>query len=122
MRKRRTQFIALLCLLLAGLSMIFLNRDVEPSYNGRTLSEWAISPFSNGAFESKEAADAIRQIGTNSLPFVLHWLMVEPSVWRDKVNNLPPRLRATRIARWISNDRQSELSEAARHILSILGP
>ena len=103
MRKRGAQFVSLLCLLLAGLLVIFLRRDVEPSYNGRTLSEWSIS---GGDIKLNEAEDAIRHIGTNSLPFVLRWVTAEPLAWRNKVdieclNDADPAV-ATMISRMIS--------------------
>ena len=53
---------------------------IEPSYAGRTLSEWILrSPNAlNGNPRSREAREAIRKIGTNALPCLLAWLAADP--------------------------------------------
>ncbi len=64
----------------------FCLRDNEPSYNGRTLSEWleqhgARYPFDRSGnavgqpmdAETEAADAAIRKIGTNAIPLLLKW-------------------------------------------------
>jgi hypothetical protein len=50
----------------------------EPSYQDRPASQWIadISRFSADDAKTRKAEDAIRQIGTNALPFVLRELKV----------------------------------------------
>jgi hypothetical protein len=68
----------LACAAVATLTALVWPREREPEYNGKKLSEWlrlykqpigAIAPVT-----SEEAADAIRHIGTNALPFLLKWI------------------------------------------------
>jgi hypothetical protein len=55
--------------------------DQEPSYNGRPLSNW-VSQFlatnapSGWAHREQQtiAADAVRHMGTNATPFLVHWV------------------------------------------------
>ena len=53
---------------------------IEPSYAGRTLTEWVFrNPNAlNGNPRSHEAREAIRKIGTNALPSLLAWLAADP--------------------------------------------
>ena len=40
-----------------------------------------------------EAEMAVRNIGTNGIPFLLQWINYEPPTWRKKLrSNLPDRL------------------------------
>jgi hypothetical protein len=81
------------CLLLAaavGLSGLFwfLSRDDEPSYEGRRLSYWlvAVTDYSRNG-DPEHAAEAILQIGTNSIPRLLKYSRYAPSRWRLQAND-----------------------------------
>jgi HEAT repeat protein len=52
------------------------NRDKEPSANGRLLNEWVfqIATTDPGSSANRQAEDAIQQIGTNALPFLIKWI------------------------------------------------
>lgn len=86
----------------------FCLREKEPSYNGRTLSDWldAYDPAMPGAVvppaniqrqQQRVPAEAIAKIGTNALPFVLKWANgVDPRQrpWLYKsADELPTALR-----------------------------
>lgn len=69
------------------------NREPEPSYNGRTLSEWLKDyrrPEANGGLPS-EAELAVRSIGTNALPSLLKWIRYELPPWREQLLKLATR-------------------------------
>lgn len=44
----------------------------EPSYKGKTLSDWIVSPYRRE--EGEERREAILRLGTNSIPLLLDWL------------------------------------------------
>jgi len=70
-----------------------LNPEPEPSYNGRTLSEWlkmSRRPAVTEGFPG-EATLAVRSIGTNALPFLLKWIRYELPPWREKLLTLATR-------------------------------
>ena len=77
-------------------------REREPEYGGKKLSEW-LTQYSKGvsreglAPEAREAAGAVRHIGTNALPWLLRWVRYEQPRWQGMVYSLmekmPPPLR-----------------------------
>src|SRR5436853_175531 len=90
MRKRRVYLLILLGVVVAGaLVAVFASRKREPEYGGRKLSEWVMaysrSSTLNPSRENHEAAEAIRQIGSNALPYLLKWMRYEAPVWKTKV-------------------------------------
>lgn len=78
---RRRMLTAAGCLLLAGVAAAFLLRDKEPRYQRRPLSAWVLAYAAPGRkhpdTELRQAADAIRHIGTNAVPFLLTWIRYE---------------------------------------------
>jgi hypothetical protein len=75
MRNNRRKLITVVLFALAALVvcvLVFQNR--EPAWQGRTLGAW-LRDFDADRPETRaSAADAIRQIGTNALPFILQRL------------------------------------------------
>jgi len=69
-------------------SMVF--HESEPTYHGVSLTSWlcAYDSMATGRRSSpqqkQEAAEAVRQIGTNALPWLLKWMRYEPAPWRQK--------------------------------------
>ncbi len=67
------------CALVAVVAVCFFCfRENEPSYNGRTLSEWleeiTVSRIAvTEQLEEQKAIEAVRAIGTNALPFFVKW-------------------------------------------------
>src|SRR5687767_14445402 len=83
--------IVLVCLL--GLAL--LSRR-EPTYQGKPLSEWAQQYGSNhwgGANRAvaQEAELAIRQIGTNGIPFLLDLIRTRDPVLKKKLRTVVPQ-------------------------------
>lgn len=74
-----------------GLCWVWCIRHREPVYQGKSLSGWLrvyrrpIGAMAPGV--SPEAAEAIRHIGTNALPFLVSWLQErqELPAWKQKV-------------------------------------
>jgi hypothetical protein len=62
----------------AGLVGLAWYRNREPSYEGKSLSEWLKAyrtpAWSTSHIVSQPAADAVRHIGTNALPFLVSWI------------------------------------------------
>jgi HEAT repeat protein len=89
--------------LLAALSMV-LTRPREPSYQGRSLSEWVRRFHWSSNEDRKEAGEAIRQIGTNALPYLLEAIQCEVPHWKQTVRmaieRIPWRLQPRGL--WLS--------------------
>lgn len=81
----------------AALAFLLIQRT-EPRYQGRTLGEWVadvpLPPYEDG--KAREAVHAVRQIGTNALPFLLRQIQTRESllrsfgVWLKKKQSLLP--------------------------------
>jgi len=70
MRKRWIYLLLLTVGVLVGVLAVIFSGEREPEYGGRKLSEWVQKLPSNAAPDGDSAAEkAIRQIGTNSLPY-----------------------------------------------------
>jgi HEAT repeat protein len=69
-------------------------RRGEPRYKGRTLTYWLAvhqkAPLNSA--ESQEAAEAIQQIGTNALPYLMARLTSHTSSWRLRMASTAERL------------------------------
>jgi hypothetical protein len=73
--------ISLGLLLTAGTTTVVLKETVfndhEPVYRGKTLSAWLADYDLRRPQFSEPAHEAIRQMGTNTLPFLFRWLHVD---------------------------------------------
>lgn len=89
---------------IAGIALLlWLTREREPEYQGKTLSEWLAiyaDAIEGDQAQSElsiqrrtEAALAIRQIGTNALPHLLEWTAYEgPSTFMERFRSLRRQL------------------------------
>lgn len=104
--RRKILAVALCGVVAASAVCIFALRDDEPTYRGRTLSDWLWQyvrinyGYTTGppaTRESDEAAAAIRQIGTNGIPLFLKWGEARDSktkiLLREAFEHLPEVLR-----------------------------
>src|SRR6266850_2676082 len=72
------------CLAVVAAVVAVWRREKEPEYRGKKLSEWVEVYYSSAAqnkvpySEGVTAEDAIRQIGTNGLPWLLKWVRRRP--------------------------------------------
>src|SRR5215472_1924762 len=87
-RRRGILIVALGLGLVTLLVAAFWPEHHGPSYQGVTLEAW----LQRYALDrSPGAADAVRHIGTNCLPFLLKRISHETSVWKKKLSNYVPR-------------------------------
>lgn len=94
MSKRRKRLVLLACGLVAlGLTWALLSpRDREPSYQGRTLSQWLAQQKGQWGAGLVLDVDPILAIGTNALPTLLEWISYEPSTLRNQIAGVAGRL------------------------------
>ena len=120
-RKKLARAIALA--FIVGFWVWMLLHSPEPVYNGKSLTDWAQQYGSNngrggGGPAAREAEAAIRQIGTNSIPFLLDLIQVRDSVLKKKLREVVPR---TWHARLHINDTSGDIRRIGAHGLAALG-
>jgi HEAT repeat protein len=103
MRSKRFILAALL-LLIAGAVGFAVFSDKEPSYKGRSLSEWIIR-HQESTSSRQERADALEReqecrkaicaIGSNAVPFLLEWIQYEEPSWRGALRDLRELVSST---------------------------
>lgn len=108
----------------------------QPVYDGRTLSQW-LADFdvltSHPDRESPtylQASNAVVQIGTNGLPFLLKWIQYEPSssyrlFWDTAIkglDKLPGEIVPVSFSNWMTRSGEVHRSYAAGDALLLLGP
>jgi hypothetical protein len=88
--RKRIRWILLLSATILAVALWRTER--EPTYDGWTLSEWLLayayaSPHGETADseDAQEAIHAIRQIGTNALPYLLEWTTYRFPAWRARL-------------------------------------
>jgi hypothetical protein len=86
---RRLLLVLLAVALVVGFVALVWHGPREPSHQGISLSEWlsAYRPIGARAPGSQQAADAVRHIGTNALPFLVSWIedYRNPPPWRARL-------------------------------------
>ena len=67
-------------------------REREPEYQGKKLSDWLMlysEQFHIDGYddtpELRQSSNAVRQIGSNAIPYLLKWIEYERPTWRDKL-------------------------------------
>ncbi|MDB6122230.1 MAG: repeat protein [Pedosphaera sp.] len=128
MRNRSRAVIALLLVVIAtGLIWLVLHGR-EPVYQGKSLTAWCDQYGSNhwsaNQTIGKEAETAIRNIGTNALPFLMKMMSAQESALKIKLLTHIPKSWRTRLHLPGVNDYKHELAERRRrgaHGLVALG-
>jgi len=79
-------------------------REREPEYGGKKLSEWAkmyvdgLDDLPNGSNQTRQAAEAIREIGTTSVPYLAKWKAYAPPGWQtaaeQRLSRIPQAFNA----------------------------
>jgi HEAT repeat protein len=100
----RLRFVLLILVAVFTIALFLWRAGVrrEPTYNGKTLTHWAEQYGSNnwragGKSSAQEAQRAIRQIGTNGIPYLLELMRhTEPS-WKKKLRQHTPQSWHTRL-------------------------
>jgi hypothetical protein len=97
MTKRFRIIFLLMFALLAGMLSLYVHHNREPSYQGRTLTRWlevfhkaSDDPLANEAILNA-STNAVRQIGTNAIPFLLKKVASREWVFRGRVESLLER-------------------------------
>lgn len=89
--RRKFLILAAAVLLLGIVLFAAVRYHREPSYEGKTLSEWLTSGlYWNDGVPEVEAV-AIRAMGTNVIPFLLDWIQYQPRDWNGKVDKFSLR-------------------------------
>jgi hypothetical protein len=89
--KRLQVILAAVAAIIIGLSWFTYTDYRQPSYKGKSLTEWLdLYRFSWKTVPSQEAADAVRHIGTNALPLLVTWVQEAQDMppWREHLLNL----------------------------------
>jgi len=113
------------CIVVVCAAALLWPAEPEPQYQGKRLSSWLLDngPFPSGHQEG--AGEAIVQMGTNALPFLLKWLSYQPPAWRDKAANaydkVPLPVRSQAIRDWVAAGRAQQLSESSLWAFQLLG-
>jgi hypothetical protein len=115
------------CVMMACTVIAYLKREQEPSFGGKRLSEW-IEAYNNrwAREEAEKAKEAIRQIGTNALPYLLARMDYEPT-WNFEgriIQKLPPALRDSRVVAKLDrmSDRAQRRAYNSLNAFMVLGP
>jgi hypothetical protein len=88
-------------------------KPTEPSYKGRTLTEWLTQPNReiDGAVEQvEEVGVAIRHMGTNAVPPLISWLRTKDARVKGILYEMHERFHLRSV--WLSESRKHQLSEA----------
>lgn len=126
MTRRRKILLCVICGLIAVVAVCFFGlREQEPSYNGRTLSEWLERHMNFGTdscadFVRQEAETAIRHIGTNAIPSLLKWNNATDSNFQKALTRMVAALPASMGRKFL--DRQVHHHSAQyRHLFAAVG-
>jgi hypothetical protein len=93
----------------------------QPHYRGQSLEVWLASTYSRQDQEASELSiNAIRAIGTNAVPTLLHWISYERPSWLERlVTNAPPFL--VKPLNYLSGAGKLQRAIDARNAFTILG-
>jgi hypothetical protein len=111
MRKWYIALFALACVAFVFVTMRLTRTDEGPVYRGHPLSYWLV--FGQAHPEDETAGEAIRNAGTNALPFLLKWIRYEQPPWKVKVLNATPRRLAAPVWRLATSHREILASQSA---------
>ena len=128
MSNRRRITLLLACVAVVAAAFMLAKGEHEPEYQGRSLSSW-LADFEHQTALGEvnvQATEAIQQIGTNAVPFLLQWFACEPSAWRDKLSEKlrigPPIILQNRFARYCLRDGSKERIRLVKVGFIVLGP
>ena len=92
MTKRKLLLLLVACIAIGAL-VVTATKNREPTYNGRTLSEWL--DLGRSDINPAQRTHAVQQIGTNALPFLLAWIQDQPSPFELTLSDWLWRLHIT---------------------------
>ena len=86
-RGRKFAIMVILAVIAVGL-VFFLRWSHEPKYQGRPISEW-LDDWASG--KTTDYYTAVREVGTNGLPYAVRSLARNDSKWHNKYRQLQPK-------------------------------
>jgi hypothetical protein len=121
MRPRRLWLIFIGVLVLVALVVVVTWPDREPKYQGRSLSEWVAGYDIRHPRHGKIERDrAIRQFGTNALPYLLKWIQYQRPPWKNALNRISGGLLAK--YHLLLEHKDETRAEQAEEVFRALGP
>jgi hypothetical protein len=90
MRTTRAAILMLCAAVVAAITVVAFSTR-EPSYDGRSLSEWVMD-VGGGPADIGAAKIAISHIGTNAFPYFIHWIQYRPLSRNTYLRWLPPSI------------------------------
>ena len=120
-KPRKWIFVILAGSLVIG-AVWFTMSEHQPSYQGRPLAYWLClknNDDDEAVRDLPHSEEAIRQMGTKCLPYLLCWIAYEPPTWKTKLFNVSSRLRW--IPEGLQDDHAEQLAQGAVDALLILG-
>ncbi len=97
----------------------------EPSYKDRSLSQWIIE-FDNPRVDQRaEAAEAMRQMGTRAVPFLVERLRQQTPLWKLKLTQLLSRQSIIRFRLALPNESNIDAARRRAQVFAAcdaLGP
>jgi hypothetical protein len=112
---KHLRFIAILmAVLLLSWLVTHLTQPTEPSYQGRTLSNWLGTCLAselddttaNGEALRQATQHAVREMGTNAIPALLRWAQAKESPWKSSLNSALARQNLISFRFQTAQDRQ----------------
>ncbi len=88
MKRSRTVALVVLLAVIATVAAFIVLRPREPMYQGKRLSEWLVEWDTFNLDTNAPTAEAIRQMGTNTLPHLIRLLRVKDSALKRKLTEL----------------------------------
>src|SRR6266851_1788528 len=77
MPRRGSFILVMFAVMVAATAVLFFSPEREPSYQGRSLSQW-LEVTGQFSPEGTPVDEAIRHIGTNALPCLFRWIRGKP--------------------------------------------
>jgi HEAT repeat protein len=117
-KKYRIGLVLVLALAAIGV-VLYASRTNEPSYQGRALSQWLREiERAPDDRETEPAKDAVRQIGTNAIPYLLGMMRAEDSKLKETFNTLVSKAHIYRFRIAEASDKQARAFDG----FFVLGP
>ena len=87
MRRGRIAMLLVLAALAAGILLCWPREPKEPAFEGRRLGYWIRAALASvGSREEEQAERAVKAVGTNALPYLLHQFTKPRSRWQSLFN------------------------------------
>ena len=122
MKRRRLLLILFGCITSIVFAFLLWPREREPEYKRVSLTVWVMRC---GNIRDTEALDAVKHIGTNSLPFLIRWIQYERPRWKTWLYNtgpkLPAAIRNSRFMRWLLADNAAVRANGTTKAFACLG-